>query len=97
MITINAPETGPAQEQRIFFQHVRSHLGEFEQRAKEYMRSRVAGGVNVKQLATYSVEIGNEADIARREFVLELSDPDAIIIHRVTFRGDETVDYGFDD
>jgi hypothetical protein len=97
MITIDAPETGPVQEQRKLFQHVRSHLGEFEQCAKEYMRSRVDDGVEVPALTTYSVEIGSAADTARREFVLELSDSDAIIIHRVTFCGTEPVDYGFDD
>jgi hypothetical protein len=33
----------------------------------------------------------------RREFVLELCDSEAIVIHRVSFRAREPVDYGFDD
>ena len=97
MIAIDAPETGPTQEQRTLFQQVRSRLADFEQHAKDYMRSRADHGVDVARLATYSVEIGSADDTARREFVLEMSDLDAIIIHRVTFRGDEAVDYGFDD
>jgi hypothetical protein len=97
MITIDAPETGPTPEQRAFFQHIRSRLGEFELRARDFMRSRVDAGVDVSRLATYSVEIGSAEDTGRREFVLELSDSDAIVIHRVTFRADEAVEYGFDD
>jgi len=97
MITIDAPEAGPTQEQRTFFEQVRSRLSEFEQRARDYMRSRVDDGVDVSRLSTYSVEIGSAEDTERREFVLELSDSDAIVIHRVSFRGDEAVEYGFDD
>ena len=33
----------------------------------------------------------------RAEFVLELSDEDAFIVHRVSYRAGQTVDYGFDD
>jgi hypothetical protein len=97
MITVDAPDTGPTPEQRAFFQHVRSRLAEFEQRGRDYMRSRVDDGVDVSRLSTYSVEIGSAEDTGRREFVLEMSDSDAIVIHRVTFRADEAVDYGFND
>jgi hypothetical protein len=97
MITIDAPETGPTAEQREFFQRVRSRLSDFEQRAREYMRPRVDQTVDVFQLSVYSVEIGNDEQTGRREFVLELSDEDANVIHRVSFRADEATDYGFDD
>jgi len=97
MITIDAPESGPAEEQRVLFQQIRERLAEFEQRARDVMQSRVDEEIDVGQLATYSVEIGASDETARRGFVLELSDPDAIVIHRVTFRGDEAVYDGFDD
>jgi hypothetical protein len=97
MITIDARETGPTPEQRAFFQHISSRLGKFEERARDFMRSRVDAGVDVSRLSTYSVEIGSADDTGRREFVLELSDSDAIVIHRVTFRADEAVEYRFDD
>ena len=97
MITVAAPVAGPTPEQREFFQDVHSRLNDFEQRARDYMRSRVDHGVDVSRLSTYSVEIGTVEDTGRREFVLELSDSEAIVIHRVAFRADEAVDYGFDD
>lgn len=97
MITIDAPETGPTAEQRVFFQELRSQLTDHEQRARDYMRSRVDDGVDVSRLSIYSVEIGSPEETVRREFVLELSDSEAIMIHRVSFRAREPVDYGFDD
>lgn len=97
MITVPAPESGPTPEQRAFFEDIRSRLPVFEQRARDYMRSRVEQGIDVSALATYSVAMGSTEETARREFVLELSDSEAIVIHRVSFREDQPVEYGFDD
>ncbi len=47
-------------------------------------------------LSVYSVEIGTAEETGRREFVLEFSDQDAIVIHRVSCRADEPVEYGYD-
>lgn len=41
MITVDAPETGPSQLQRDFFQMIRASLPECERVAREFMRSRV--------------------------------------------------------
>jgi hypothetical protein len=97
MITVDAPETGPTPRQRGFFQDVRSRLSHFEQLARDFMRSRVDEGVDVPTLSTYSVEIGSAEETVNREFVLELSDLQALVIHRVSFRAEAAVDYGFDD
>jgi hypothetical protein len=97
MITIAAPETGPTAEQRNFFQAVRAKLSDFVQRARDFMRSRVDASVDLSSLSVYSLEIGSDEETKRQEFVLELSDSEAIVIHRVSFRADEAVDYGFDD
>jgi hypothetical protein len=97
MITVDAPETGPTELQRGFFQRIRSRLSEFEQRARDFMRSRVDTGVDVSRLSVYSVEIGSDTESQRELFVLEMCDKDASIIHRVSFTGTEPVDYGFDD
>jgi hypothetical protein len=97
MVTVPAPETGPTPEQRALFQDIRSQLSGYEQRARDYMRSRVDKGIDVSALSTYSVAMGSTEETARREFVLELSDSEATIIHRVSFRADEPVEYGFDD
>lgn len=97
MITIDASETGPTPEQRAFFQRIISRLAQFEQHARDFIRSRVGPEVDVSRLSTYSAEIGSADCTGRREFVLELSDSDAIVIHRVTFHADEAVEYGCDD
>src|SRR5262245_45757597 len=96
MITVDAPESGPSQLQRDFFQKVRASLTEFEQRARDFMRSRVESGVEVSRLSVYSVEIGSEEETRQQRFVLEMSDEEAIVIHRVSFSGSEAVDYGYD-
>jgi hypothetical protein len=97
MITVDAPESGPSQLQRDFFQNIRARLSEFEQHARDFMRSRVDTGVEVSRLSVYSVAVGNEEETRQRRFVLEMSDPDAHVIHRVTFSGNDAVDYGYDD
>ncbi len=97
MITVDAPETGPTQLQRDFFQKLCSRLPQFEPRARDFMRSRVDAGVDVSRLSVYSVGIGSDAESRRESFVLEMSDEEAIIIHRVSFAGSEPVDFGFDD
>ena len=97
MITVDAPESGPSQLQRDFFQKVRAGLSDFEQRARAFMRSRVDPGVEVSSLSFYSVEFGSDDESMQQRFVLEMSDAEANIIHRVSFCGSEAVDYGYDD
>ena len=97
LIGVDAPEAGPSAKQRNFFKQVRSELHAYEQKAREYMASRVDSSVKVASLSTYSVQIGDEVATQREEFVLELSDENAFIVHRVSFRAGQPVDYGFDD
>ena len=97
MITVDAPESGPSQLQRDFFQKIRTSLADFEQRAREFMRSRVDAGVEVSSLSVYSVEIGSDDESRQQRFVLEMCDAEAIVIHRVSFSGSEPEDYGYDD
>jgi hypothetical protein len=97
MITVDAPETGPTDRQRAFFHNIRSSLSEFECRARNFMRSRVDESVDVSRVSVYSIEIGSDDETERQQFVLELSDSDALVVHRVLFRWGEPVDYGCDD
>ncbi len=97
MVTVNAPETGPTKRQRDFFQRIRSSLPDVEHRARDFIRPRVDESVDATRLSIYSVEIGSDDETARQQFVLELSDEDAIVVHRVLFRAGEPVDYGCDD
>lgn len=55
-----------------------------------------ADTVNVSPLSTYSVQIGDERETRREEFVLEHSDDDAIFLHRMSFRAGWPVGYGLD-
>ena len=79
------------------FQKVRTSLPDFERRAREFMRSRVDPGIEVSSLSVYSVEVGSDDESRQQRFVLEMSDADAIVIHRVSFSSGEPVDYGYDD
>jgi hypothetical protein len=97
MITVDAPDSGPSQVQRDFFQTVRAGLPEFEQRARDFMRSRIDEGLQVSTLSVYSVEVGRDDECQQRSFVLEMSDSDAIVIHRVSFSGSEPIEYTYDD
>lgn len=97
MIGVVASEVGPSDLQRSFFSRVRSDLPEYERRARGYMQSRVDQSVDVSRLSAYSVQVGDEEETRREEFVLELSDEDAFIVHRVSFTAAQPVDYGFDD
>lgn len=96
MRTISAPESGPSQMQRDFFQMFRRTLPELEKNAREFMRSHIAPGIEVSGLSVYSVEIGGDNETKQQRFIIEMSDYNAIVIHRVSFSGSEAVDYGYD-
>ena len=97
MVSVDAPETGPTDRQRDFFQEIRANLPDLHLRARDIMRSRANCSVDVNGLSIYSVEIGDDGETARQHFVLELSDCDASLIHRVVFRAGDPVDYGCDE
>ena len=97
MIGVDAPEAGPTERQRAFFSRLRSDLAEYERRARDYMSSRVEPSVMVSELSIYAVQIEDDEATRRGEFTLEMSDDDASIVHRVSFRAGEPMDYGFDD
>jgi hypothetical protein len=97
MITVVAPESGPSDEQRIFFGRIRPQVADFEERARAFIQSETTGEVDVSILSTYGIDIGDSAETEDGRFTLELSDPNAWVIHRVEFCGDSPILYGFDD
>jgi len=97
MITVDAQEAGPTEGQRDLFQRIRSSLPKFECQARDFVQLRLGQTVDATQLSVYSVAIGNDDETAGQQFVLELSDDDATVVHRIRFRAGEPVDYGFDD
>lgn len=96
MVSAIAGEAGPTVAQREFFQSVWSRLPEFEQRARACIDSQFPPPMDAVGLSAYAIVIGDEDDVRRREFVLEMTDHNAHIIHRVSFSGEEPVNYGFD-
>lgn len=96
MITVDAPESGPSQLQRSFFQKIHSGLLKFEDRARAFIDSHIDERIDKSRLSVYSVEIGSDIECSLERFVLEMCFEDAIIIHRVSFAGTEAVEYGFD-
>lgn len=97
MIGIVAEEAGPSAQQRDLFTRLRSNLNDYERRANEYMASHEDCSANISQLRIYSVQIHDDAATRCGEFTLEFSDEDAFVIHRVLFRCEQPVEYGFDD
>lgn len=97
MITVVAPEAGPSEEQRTFYRGIRARLAEFEERARSFIRAETAEGVDVSILSTHAVEIGDQSETEDSRFTLEMSDPNAWVVHRVEFCGNRPLLYGFDD
>ena len=97
MITVDAPEAGPSDLQRDFFQRIRASLTEFGERASVVIQSSSEEKIEAPCLSVYSIEIGSDAQCQLEKFVLEMSDENAFVIHRVRFSGPDASYDGFDD
>lgn len=97
MISVDARESGPTDNQREFFVRIRAGLSDFEERARSFIQSENGEGVDVSILSTHAVVIGDDNETQDSRFTLELSDPNAWVIHRVEFCGERPLLYGFDD
>ncbi len=96
MITVDGVDSGPTAEQRDLFEYIRSRLDDFVRQAQEYMWTRDKY-TDTSGLTVYSVAIGSSEEALHQEFILELSDKDAEVIHHVSFRAGKPIDYGVDD
>ena len=97
MITVDAPEAGPSDRQRDFFERIKASLTEFEQRARLVIQSSSEENIDASCLSVYSIEIGSDTQCQLETFVLEMSDENAFVIHRVRFSGSDACYDGFDD
>ena len=97
MITVAAPQSGPSDAQRVFFAHVLQALPALEQQAKDFIGLKAEDDTDVERLSIYSLEIGTEVEVQSERFVMELSDADAIVIHRVSFESGTPIHYTHDD
>ena len=89
LIIIDAPETGPTPLQRNFYSRLRGSLPARVAEARAFIAAQEAAPANAVALKLYSVEIGEDAEVAAGQFVLELSGETADEIHRVEFSSDK--------
>lgn len=96
LVTVDAPAAGPSQQQREMFLRVERGLQDLAQQARDYVRRQSEQGPDVGELRLYSIEIGADDDVEAERFVLELSDTNEIVIHRVSFAFGRPVHYTYD-
>jgi hypothetical protein len=97
VVTVCAPESGPSSSQRVFFQHLGPALSALEDKARDFIRLHTKDEVDVSRLSIYALEVGTDAEIQADRFVMELSDADEIVIHRVSFESGKPTHYTYDD
>jgi hypothetical protein len=97
MILIDAPLAGPTAAQRTFYSRLCAGLADRAAECKAFIALQRSPPKNISGMTVYSVEIGPDNEIASGKFVIELSDADAIEIHRVEFKGGKPETYGVDD
>lgn len=96
MILIEAPESGPSDLQREFFQRLTPELKNLKHQAEKLIKIEAAEDVDITALSVYSVVIGTDAECVNNRFVMELADTDQIVIHRVSFQSGRPIDYTYD-
>lgn len=97
MIIVDAPLSGPSQAQRAFYSGLQAHLAQREAECKAFISKHPNPPENLSTMTIYSIEVGLENEIASGQFVIELSDAEADIIHRVEFRNGQPETYVSDD
>jgi hypothetical protein len=97
MIIVSAPLNGPTQAQREFYSALRACIAVREADCKAFVAKQDDPPANLSNMTIYSVEVGSETDITAGRFVIEISDPDAMQIHRVEFKDGQPARYGADD
>lgn len=97
MISVEAPETGPSDAQRLFLERLRQCLPSLVQSAKDFIALDTDDKIDVGCLVIYSLGIGTDAEIEAERFVIELTDNDEIEVHRVSFEAGKPTLYSCDD
>lgn len=97
MVIIDAPETGPSNKQREFYQSFKEKQDGYLSICVNYM---MLSGFPINrrlEMSIYSVIIGVDKDVANGMFHVEISDEEAHEIHRIIFEDNEPVGYEVDD
>ena len=97
MITIDAPQPGPSDTQRAFYQYVRQSIAMLIQRAIAFVALESSNEVGVHDLRLYSIEMGTDTETRAERFVMELADGEASVVHRVSFESGVPSFYACDD
>lgn len=96
VVVVDADADGPTNSQREFFRSLLARLPALEETARNRILAEAGSGITLPPLQVYSLHLGNEAATLRREFTLELSDSQALVVHRVRFQDDVAVSAEFD-
>ena len=96
-VIIEAPPSGPSDEQRAFFRLLKEQLQEIREKATAFIKEQTGAPQSVNTLQVYAIEIGNDEDCSAERFAMELADANAETIHRVRFEGGEPKEYSCDD
>ena len=96
VVFVPAGPSGPSAAQRRFYRSVIARLPSLEEAAKARILEEAGAGATLPPLQVYSVQLGDDDVTGRNEFTLELSDSQALVLHRIRFRDGEAVDCEFD-
>lgn len=96
-IWIDAPASGPTDTQKVFYQRLQARLPFIKEKAIEFVRSVEYHAPDIDDLSIYSIEIQDDEKTKKEHFLVELTDATQVVIHRVSFEGNEPVDYSHDD
>ncbi len=96
-VIIDAPPTGPSDEQRALFLRVKEQLQEIREKAVAFIEEQTGASETIHALQVYAIEIGEDEDCSVERFVIELADAQADTIRRVRFERCEPKEYSCDD
>ena len=96
VVVVEAGPSGPDGTQRSLFRSLLGRLPELEEAAKARILAEAGEGIGPPPLQVYALRLGDAAATARKEFTLELSDPQALVVHRILFRDGSAVSCEFD-
>jgi len=96
-VIIEAPPSGPSDEQRAFFRFLKEQLQEIREKVTAFIKEQTGAPQSVHTLQVYAIEVGNDEDCRAKRFAMELADAHAETIHRVRFEHGEPQEYSCDD
>lgn len=97
MIHVEVPAIGPSKQQREFYQFLLPTLPSLEAVARDFIRQQIIEATDFSTLSIYAIEMRADASVQNQRFVLELTDENEVLIHRVAFESTTPIHYTYDD